>query len=75
MPSRTNFWTTKHPDGWAVRREGSTKATSIHPTQTSAWQETRQRARDAGGEAYLQDREGHIRERNTYGRDPTITKG
>jgi hypothetical protein len=72
---KSNFWTTPHSDGWAVKREGSSRATSLHSTQADAWQETRRRARGAGGEAYLKGKDGKIRARNTYGTDPFPPKG
>jgi hypothetical protein len=75
MADKKDYWTTPHPDGWQVKREGASRATSVHRTQEEAWIETRSRARGAGGEAYLQGRKGQIRERNTYGYDPEKTKG
>lgn len=75
MPNTKNYWTTKRPDGWAVQKEGASRATSLHSTQDAAWKETRARAKTAHGEAYLQSKSGEIRERNTYGHDPRSTKG
>jgi len=73
--STKDYWATRHPDGWQVKREGSERATSVHSTQEAAWAEARERARSTQGEAYLQNRHGQIRERNTYGSDPTSSKG
>jgi hypothetical protein len=70
-----NFWTTKRGDGWAVKREGSSRASSIHETQADAWAETRRLARGSHGEAFLQDSDGRIRARNTYGKDPFPPRG
>lgn len=75
MSNPRNYWTTWHPDGWAVKREGSDKATSLHDTQEDAWAETRRRARGVGGEAFLKGADGKIRARNTYGHDPYPPKG
>lgn len=75
MANNKNYWTTKHEDGWAVKREGAERATSVHDKQADAWKETQDRARESKGEAYLQNRHGEIRERNTYGHDPRKTKG
>lgn len=76
MTNNKNYWTTPSTDGsWRVVREGAERATSVHETQTAAWKETQERARETKGEAYLQNREGQIRERNTYGPDPRKTKG
>lgn len=70
-----NFWTTRRPRGWAVKKEGSTRASSVHKTQEAAWNETRRLARGTEGEAYLQGKNGKIRARNTYGKDPYPPKG
>lgn len=75
MVDRRDYWATPHKDGWQVKREGTSRATSIHRTQSDAWKETKSRAKVTGGEAYLQNREGQIRERNTYGYDPKSSKG
>lgn len=73
--SSKDYWTTKHENGWAVKREGAQRATSIHTNQADAWTEAKGRAKQNGGEAYLQNRQGQIRERNTYGYDPEKSKG
>lgn len=75
MANDKNYWTTKHNDGWAVKKEGSTRASSVHETQADAWGEARRLARGAGGEALLQGRDGKIQARNTYGKDPYPPKG
>lgn len=75
MADKKDYWTVPHKDGWAVKREGNDKATSVHKTQEQAWAETKERAREQKGEAYLQDKQGKIRERNTYGSDPRKIKG
>ena len=71
----SNYWTTKRPDGWAVKKEGAVRASSIHNKQTDAWSETRRLARGSGGEAFLKGNDGKIRARNTYGKDPFPPKG
>ena len=75
MANSKNYWTTPHPNGWAVRKEGSRRASTIHATQAGAWNEARRRARGAGGEALLQGKNGKIRARNTYGDDPFPPRG
>jgi hypothetical protein len=70
-----NYWTSKRPTGWAVKKEGASRASSIHSTQSEAWSEARRLARGAGGEAYLKGEDGQIRARNTYGSDPFPPKG
>jgi len=70
-----DYWATPHPDGWQVKGAGNERATSIHGTQAEAWAESRARAQQSHGEAYLTGRNGQIRERNTYGHDPRSSKG
>ena len=75
MSNRRNYWTTLRDDGWAVQREGGHRASSVHASQDEAWGESRRLARGAGGEAFLQGRNGRIRARNTYGNDPFPPRG
>jgi len=56
-------------DGWAVKREGNSRATSIHDTQASAIQAARKAARGQGGELIIHGRDGAIRSRNSQGMD------
>jgi hypothetical protein len=75
MPNKNNYWTTQHGGQWVVKREGSERATSVHPSQEEAWGEARRLARGAGGEALLHGRDGKIRARNSYETDPFPPKG
>jgi hypothetical protein len=61
--------------GWSVRKTGSSKATSRHATQTEAIQTATRIARTQQTELYIHGRDGRIRERNSYGRDPLPPKG
>jgi Uncharacterized protein conserved in bacteria (DUF2188) len=70
-----SFWTLKSDQGWAVKKEGATRVSSVHSSQSDAWAETRRLARGADGEAYLKGKDGRIRARNTYGKDPFPPKG
>ncbi|WP_372884326.1 DUF2188 domain-containing protein [Shimia sp.] len=76
MANSDNFWTQKRSDGkWESKREGASRASKVSDTQAEAWAYSKDRARDHGGEAYLKNTEGKIRERNTYGKDPFPPKG
>lgn len=70
-----DYWAGPHGDKWQVKGEGNSRATSLHSTQADAWAAARQHAQHSQGEAYLQNRKGQIRERNTYGHDPRSSKG
>ncbi len=76
MAKTKDYWTSPSGSGeWAVKREGSSRAASVHDTQAEAWNEARRLARGSGGEAYLQGKDGKIRARNSYGDDPYPPKG
>lgn len=48
----------KHEDGWAVRKEGSDRATAVFETRNEAVERARELARSQGGEVYIY-REGY----------------
>lgn len=56
--------------GWAVKGAGSTRATRVFPTQREAIDAGREIARRKGSELLIHGRDGRIREKNTYGKDP-----
>jgi hypothetical protein len=70
-----NQWVVSHDDGWAVRGEGNSKVTSQHGTQKEAIDAARGIAQNQRSEMLIQNRQGQIRERNTYGKDPFPPKG
>ena len=53
-------------NGWAVIREGSERATSLHPTQSEAAKAGRELARREGTQFYLHAQDGHVREHRNY---------
>jgi Uncharacterized protein conserved in bacteria (DUF2188) len=57
-------------DGWAVRREGSERATSLHRTQQGAIQAGRRHAINQGTELVTHRPNGQIRDSDSYGNDP-----
>lgn len=61
----------KNPDGgWSVKKGGSTKATKVHRTQEDAIEHGRSIAKNQKAEFYIHGRDGKIREKDSYGRDP-----
>jgi len=64
-----------HPKGWAVKPEGASKPSSVHPTQESAISTARQTARNQESELLIHGQNGQIRERSSYGNDPHPPKG
>lgn len=64
-----------HDNGWAVKGEGAERASSVHQTQREAIERGREIARHQGTELFVHGRDGRIRERDTYGKDPYPPKG
>ena len=60
-------------DGWSVRAEG--QESRSFPTQAEAEQEGRRIARETGAEFQLHSADGTIREKDSYGNDPSHIKG
>jgi hypothetical protein len=61
--------------GWRVEIAADGRARSVHRTQVEARAAARQIARQNKRELFVHGRDGQIRERNTYGKDPRKTKG
>ncbi len=57
-------------DKWAVRKEGAERVTRHFDTQREAIEVARGLARNQGGEVFIHGRDGRIRERDSYGKDP-----
>jgi len=71
-----DFWTHPRPDGkWGTKKAGASRDSRVFGNQAQSWEYTKERAKEEGGEAFLQNRQGRIRERNTYGEDPYPPKG
>ena len=62
-------------DRWAVKEDGATEPLAVFKTQSEAWEKAKSIARKERTEAFLHGRDGKVRERNTYGHDPTRHRG
>ena len=60
---------------WKVQQHGSDRAVKVHERQDVAWEQCRDLARSARVEAFLKNRGGEVRERNTYGPDHCPPRG
>ena len=60
---------------WSVRTSGASRASGIYATQDEAISNARVKARKDGTELYIHGKDGRIRERSSYGRDPNPPKG
>ncbi|MBN2829687.1 MAG: DUF2188 domain-containing protein [Candidatus Cloacimonetes bacterium] len=64
----------KHPDGWAVKGEGNTKATKVTDTQKEAIQVATEIAKNQKSDTKIHGENGQIRGGNSYGNDPCPPK-
>jgi hypothetical protein len=75
MPNKGDVHVVPDGDKWTVKVEGNERASSTHDTQAQASTAGRQIAMRNGSELLVHGEDGQIRERNTYGKDPTSSKG
>ena len=60
---------------WAVRKTGANRVTRSFETQREAIDAARDIARNQKTELYIHGRDGRIRERDSFGKDPFPPKG
>lgn len=60
---------------WAVQSSGAARTSGTFETQIEAIGVASERARRQGTELYIHGRDGRIRERNSFGKDPHPPKG
>lgn len=71
MPKKISQHVVKNPSGgWAIKKGGSDRATKVYDTQNEAIAHGREIAKNQGAEFYIHGRDGKIREKDSYGRDP-----
>lgn len=70
MARGKNQHVVKHPDGWAVKGAGNSKATKVTNTQNEANERAKQIARNQKSDTKVHGRDGKIRAGNSYGNDP-----
>jgi Uncharacterized protein conserved in bacteria (DUF2188) len=75
MPKKGDVHVMPSEKGWRVQIEGTGGARSTHSTQAEAAKTARRIARENRSELLIHGRNGQVRARNTYGRDPRRTKG
>ncbi|WP_377297723.1 DUF2188 domain-containing protein [Rhizobium sp. SGZ-381] len=73
--TKRNQHVVPHPDGWAVKGAGSSRATKVVETQREAIGIARGIAQNQQSEMLIHGENGRIRERNSYGNDPYPPKG
>jgi hypothetical protein len=75
MPNKGDVHVVLSQKGWRVEIEGTGGARSTHKTQAEATKTARRIARQNKTELLIHGRNGRVRDRSTYGRDPRRTKG
>jgi len=73
--AKANVHTVPHEEGWANRREGAKRASRVFKTKAEAEAAGRRTASREKVEHLIQNRDGQIAERNSYGNDPARIKG
>lgn len=61
--------------GWSVLRSGAERASKVFETQRDAVAYARDLAQRQGLELFIHGRDGQVRERSSFGRDPHPPKG
>lgn len=75
MAKKVTQHVVKNPDGgWAVKKGGSDRATKVYNTQEEAITHGREIAKNQGAEFYIHGKDGKIREKDSYGKDPNPPK-
>ncbi len=70
MSRGKNQHVVKHPEGWAVKGAGNSKATKVTSTQKEAIAIAEQIARNQKSDTKIHGENGKIRAGNSYGNDP-----
>ena len=68
--AKKNVHIVKHDEGWAVKKEGNQRATSVHETQRQAINAGRGVAQSECSELVIHGRDGRIRDKDSFGNDP-----
>lgn len=59
-----------HEDGWATKKEGASRAGSVHDTKADALEQAREQAKRERVEVVIHRQNGTIQDSDSYGRDP-----
>jgi hypothetical protein len=73
--AKANVHTVPHEEGWANRRDGAKRVSKIFKTKAEAQAAGRKVAMRERVEHLIQNRDGQVSERNSYGNDPARVKG
>lgn len=68
--TKKNYHSVPWEGDWAVKKEGVEKPLSVHHTQSRAEEKTHQLAKAAEVEAVYHNRQGQIKDKDSFGNDP-----
>lgn len=74
MAKKKDVHIVPHPEGWAVKRAGAKRASSVHETKAPATEAGRKTAKAEKVELVIHDKEGKIIDKDSYGNDPNPPK-
>lgn len=72
--SNKNYHSVPWKGGWAAKKEGSNAPVSTHRTQSAAEDKVHQLAKKAEVEAIYHNKLGQIKDKDSFGNDPTSPK-
>lgn len=75
MKNKNMIFVSPRKEGWAVKTVGTKRAAAIVDTKAEAFEIGRQIAKNNELELVVQNLDGKIGLRNSYGNDPTESKG
>lgn len=76
MSKKVNqVWVSPNGDEWKVQRPGNQKASKVTETKQEAVQVARQIAQNVGAELFVQNKDGTIGYKNSYGSDTFPPRG
>lgn len=79
MAKNTNKGNTRHvvphPDGWANKKSGAERASSVHRTKREAEAAAREQSKREGTELFVHGKNGQIQRKDSHGNDPKDIKG
>lgn len=64
-----------HKDGWANKKGGSKKASSVHKTKADAEKTARKQSKKEKSELYIHGKGGEIQRKDSHGNDPKNIPG
>lgn len=70
MNQKAVYHVVPHEEGWAVKKNGAERASSLHATKDEAIERGRELARPAAGQLIVHRQDGTIQTEYTYGEDP-----